>query len=96
VGELTRTGAKPNARSARFRCALALARHSEVLAKFEGVVEGRIIDPPRGDRGFGYDPIFIPNGFDETFAELPPETKNRVSHRAKALGKLKQYLRDLS
>jgi XTP/dITP diphosphohydrolase len=96
LGELTRTGGKPSARSARFRCALALAHHGEVLATFDSAVEGTIIDSPRGSKGFGYDPIFVPSGFKETFAKLPDETKNRISHRAKALGKLKQYLRDSS
>jgi XTP/dITP diphosphohydrolase len=90
LGELTRTGAKPSARSARFRCALALAHHGKVLATFDSAVEGTIIDSPRGSKGFGYDPIFVPSGFKETFAELPEETKNRISHRAKALEKLKR------
>src|SRR6185295_18480816 len=56
---------------------------------FDGACEGRIILAPRGHGGFGYDPVFLPDGFDETFAELGEETKNRLSHRAKALAKLK-------
>jgi len=56
---------------------------------FRGVCEGRIIDDPRGARGFGYDPLFVPNGFAETFAELGEEQKNRISHRSKALQQLK-------
>jgi XTP/dITP diphosphohydrolase len=76
--------------SARFRCFLALARQAELLAIFEGVVEGKIIESPRGSGGFGYDPIFVPNGFDQTFAELPEETKNQISHRARAVNQMKQ------
>jgi XTP/dITP diphosphohydrolase len=90
LGELTRTGAKPSARSARFRCALALAHHGKVLATFDSAVEGTVIESPRGSKGFGYDPVFVPSGFKETFAELPDETKNRISHRAKALEKFKR------
>lgn len=95
LGELARSGVQTGERSARFRCVLALARSGEILATFEGIVEGRIIDIPKGRHGFGYDPVFVPKGFAETFAELASETKNRISHRAKALGNLKRYLRDL-
>lgn len=70
--------------SARFRCVLALARSGKLLGTFEGVAEGTIIDTPRGSAGFGYDPIFAPTGFEQTFAELPQ--KNQISHRAKAIG----------
>ena len=59
---------------------------------FEGVCEGRLDISPRGTAGFGYDPLFIPAGYRQTFAELDPETKNRISHRAKALKKLKDRL----
>ena len=69
-----------------------LAGNGQVLATFEGVVEGRITDRPRGSHGFGYDPIFIPEGFEETFAELPEEVKNNISHRAKAIRKLQAEL----
>jgi XTP/dITP diphosphohydrolase len=85
LGELARRNAPPDQRSARFRCVIALARESEVLGKFEGVVKGSIADLPRGSHGFGYDPIFLPNGFDKTFGELPIELKNRISHRAQAI-----------
>jgi XTP/dITP diphosphohydrolase len=57
---------------------------------FEGTCEGRIEFAPRGERGFGYDPLFVPEGFEETFGELNEATKNELSHRAKALGKLKE------
>jgi XTP/dITP diphosphohydrolase len=72
-------------RRARFRCVLVLARDGQVLATFEGVVKGKIAEQPRGSHGFGYDPIFIPDGFEETFAELPAEVKNRISHRGQAI-----------
>jgi XTP/dITP diphosphohydrolase len=56
---------------------------------FDGACEGRIIFEPRGANGFGYDPLFVPNGFDETFADLGEDIKNKLSHRARALEKLK-------
>ena len=59
---------------------------------FDGVCEGKIIFELRGQNGFGYDPLFVPNGFEQTFAELGDEVKNRLSHRAKALAKLKRWL----
>ena len=90
--ELGRVGAPKDARCARFHCVLALARKGEVLGMFEGVVEGQIADRPRGSHGFGYDPIFIPNGFQQTFGELEPAEKNRLSHRARALEKLRAFL----
>ena len=79
-------------RGARFRCVLALARNGEVLGTFEGIVEGQIADRPRGSHGFGYDPIFVPNGFQQTFGQLRPEEKNQLSHRARALEKLRAFL----
>jgi XTP/dITP diphosphohydrolase len=88
--ELAKTG--DVRRSARFRCVIALARGNKILDTFAGAVEGRIIDTPRGNDGFGYDPIFVPDGFSETFGELPAETKNQISHRAKALAALRAAL----
>jgi XTP/dITP diphosphohydrolase len=85
LSELARRNVPLDQRSARFRCVIALAREGKVLGKFEGIVEGSIVDLPRGSRGFGYDPIFLPNGFDKTFAESPIELKNRISHRARAI-----------
>jgi XTP/dITP diphosphohydrolase len=90
--ELGRVGAPKDARRARFRCVLALAREGEVLGVFEGAVEGQIADQPRGSGGFGYDPIFVPNGFKRTFGELEPAEKNKLSHRARALEKLRGSL----
>jgi XTP/dITP diphosphohydrolase len=84
--------AKSDQRRARFRCVLAVARDGRVLATFEGVVDGKIAERPCGSNGFGYDPIFIPYGFEETFAELPKEVKNNISHRAKAIRKLQAEL----
>ena len=63
---------------------------------FEGACEGKIIDTPRGAHGFGYDPLFVPNGFSETFAELGDSTKNRISHRSAALAKLLSRLNRLN
>jgi len=90
--ELARAGAAKDARRARFRCVLALARNGEVLGVFEGIIEGQIADRPRGARGFGYDPIFVPKGFQQTFGELGPAEKNQLSHRARALEKLRAFL----
>ncbi|PYI75119.1 MAG: non-canonical purine NTP pyrophosphatase, RdgB/HAM1 family, partial [Verrucomicrobia bacterium] len=75
--ELTRVGATKNARRARFRCVLALACKGNVLGAFEGIIKGQIADRPRGSHGFGYDPIFIPDGFQQTFGELAPAEKNQ-------------------
>jgi len=85
LGELGRIGAQRDQRRARFRCVLALARNGQMLGTFEGIADGAIVDQPRGSRGFGYDPIFVPNGFGHTFAELPAELKNKISHRAQAI-----------
>jgi len=85
LGELARTGADETERSARFRCVIALARQGKLLGTFQGIVEGTIVEQARGLHGFGYDPIFAPRGFEETFAELPSEVKNTISHRAKAI-----------
>ena len=90
--ELTRVGATKNARRARFRCVLALACKGNVLGAFEGIIKGQIADRPRGSHGFGYDPIFIPDGFQQTFGELAPAEKNQLSHRARALEKLRTFL----
>jgi XTP/dITP diphosphohydrolase len=90
--QLAKVDAKSDQRCARFCCVLAVARDGRILATVEGVVEGKIAERPRGSHGFGYDPIFIPDGFEETFAELPEELKNNISHRAKAIRKLQAKL----
>src|SRR4029077_7295943 len=74
--ELARVRATDDLRRARFRCVVVLARNGDLLGTFEGTVEGRITDIARGDSGFGYDPIFVPDGFEQTFGELPMEVKN--------------------
>jgi XTP/dITP diphosphohydrolase len=71
-------------RTARFRCAIALAEPSGYTRVVEGVIEGLITDPPRGENGFGYDPIFLVPEFGKTTAELAPVEKNRISHRGRA------------
>jgi XTP/dITP diphosphohydrolase len=93
--ELARVRANEEGRRARFRCVVALTRNGSLLGNFEGIVEGKIANEARGDSGFGYDPIFIPDGFEQTFGELPPEVKNAVSHRAKAIRALADRLRRL-
>ena len=90
--QLAKVDAKSDRRRARFRCVLAIARDGQILVTLEGVVEGKITERPRGSHGFGYDPIFIPDGFEETFAELPEELKNNISHRGKAIRKLQAKL----
>lgn len=77
----------------RFCCVLALARDGNLIRTFEGAVEGQIIDTPRGENGFGYDPVFVPEGFSETFAELPLALKNSISHRAQAVAQLRGFLK---
>jgi len=74
--------------AAHFVCALALAWPDGHVEAVEGKVFGRLVFPPRGDRGFGYDPIFIPTGFDTTFAEMDPTAKHSMSHRADAFRQL--------
>jgi len=93
LSELARPNVPADERHARFRCVIALAREGKLVGTFEGVVEGTIVDLPRGSGGFGYDPIFVPSGFRQTFGELPAETKNKISHRAKALAALREALR---
>ena len=80
-----------NNRHARFRTVIALIQQGE-LHEFEGIVNGQIIRERRGGEGFGYDPIFQPDGYDQTFAELGTEVKNHISHRARATQKLADYL----
>jgi XTP/dITP diphosphohydrolase len=81
-------------RRARFRTVVALVDRDGTARTFEGVCEGTITTEPRGDGGFGYDPLFQPNGHDQTFAEMPPDAKNEISHRRRALDALRQFLAD--
>lgn len=71
-------------RHARFVCVIALAYRGDIVETFRGEVTGRIAFEPRGTDGFGYDPIFIPDGYDKTFGELGEEVKSKISHRARA------------
>lgn len=82
-------GVPAERRSGRFRCVIALARGGRVLGSFSGSVEGTLIETERGEGGFGYDPLFVPAGFNETFAQLGAAEKNRLSHRGRALAALK-------
>ncbi|MEZ5920649.1 MAG: RdgB/HAM1 family non-canonical purine NTP pyrophosphatase [Parvularculaceae bacterium] len=75
-------------RSARFVCCLCLAWPDGHEESFLGKVDGHLSYPPRGTMGFGFDPVFVPEGYDKTFAELDPETKHAISHRADAFAKL--------
>jgi XTP/dITP diphosphohydrolase len=79
-------------RRARFRCTMVLAEKGRELANFSGTVEGRIIEEARGAKGFGYDPLFIPEGHDATFAELGENVKNTLSHRSRALVQVIEFL----
>jgi XTP/dITP diphosphohydrolase len=81
-------GVRGKDRSARFRCVIVLARAGRKLAAFSGSVEGVIINQEKGSGGFGYDPLFVPEGHCETFAQLGSEVKNALSHRARALAGL--------
>lgn len=78
-------------RKAQFTCVIAVILDGQSHF-FEGVIHGTITETPYGEGGFGYDPIFIPDGYDKTFAELPADIKNKISHRAIALEKFKQFL----
>ena len=93
--ELRQRNIATEKRSARFRCVIALAQNGKLLGVFEGFVEGKIVDPPRGSHGFGYDPIFEPKGFDQTFAEMTAESKNQISHRGQAIAALRKALREI-
>ncbi len=81
-----------NNRKARFRTVISLIVHGKEY-RFEGIVEGRIAHQPSGVRGFGYDPVFIPDGYDKSFAELGDEVKNQISHRARAVRKLAEHIK---
>ena len=81
-------------RKARFRTDIALLIDNQ-LTLMDGVVEGEITLQPQGDNGFGYDPIFSPEGFDVTFAQMDSSIKNKISHRARATEKLIEYLNQI-
>jgi len=79
-------------RTARFRCVMVLAQDGEVLASFDGAVEGRMLSELHGEGGFGYDPLFVPDGYDQTFSQLSEGIKNQLSHRAVAMEKVVAWL----
>ena len=84
--ELTRVGAEtPQQRAGRYRCVLALAKGGEIIQTFDGACEGTIATSAKGTGGFGYDPLFIPQGYARTFGQLGAKTKANLSHRALAL-----------
>ena len=103
MARLLRELANNNNRKARFRTVIALIEKKDVcpcgctsikvVHKFEGIVNGEITTEKSGAEGFGYDPIFRPDGYDKTFAELGADIKNQISHRARATQKLAEYLR---
>jgi len=81
-------------RKARFRTVISLIIKGKII-HFEGIVDGFIIQNRRGNAGFGYDPVFLPDGHDQTFAEMDLDLKNNISHRAKATRKLIEYLQEI-
>ena len=105
MARLLRELGNNNNRKARFRAVIAFIEKKDVcpcgctsikkVSQFEGIVEGEIIREKRGGEGFGYDPIFQPEGYDKTFAELGSDIKNTISHRARATQKLAEYLKTL-
>jgi len=90
--ELHQVGQEPTGSAAYFVCVLSLAYHDGRIRTIRGEIHGTLTFPPRGEKGFGYDPIFIPSGYTQTFGEMDPATKNAISHRAKAFATLTDYL----
>ena len=86
-------GVAAEKRTAKFVCVVALAAPGTVPVIFRGELAGRIIASPRGQNGFGYDPLFVPDGSQRTLAELPAEEKNRISHRQRAFRQLAEFLK---
>lgn len=93
TAKLLRELEKKSDRKARFRTVIALIEKGEEKL-FEGIVEGQIATEKRGEGGFGYDPVFVPEDFGRTFAELGIDVKNTISHRARAVKKLAEYLKE--
>ncbi|HVE59150.1 MAG TPA: XTP/dITP diphosphatase [Pyrinomonadaceae bacterium] len=95
LDELTEKGGK--SRRARFVCAMAIADETgEIKFQAEGICDGKIALKPRGTNGFGYDPIFVPEGYEQTFGELSSAIKGKISHRAQAIGKIMRFLRSFT
>lgn len=94
LAELERVNAvTPEECKARFLCTMVLAQAGKVLAHFEGKVEGYMIRTLAGTQGFGYDPLFVPEGYEQSFAELGSEVKNSLSHRGRALAQVVNWLK---
>ena len=91
--ELEAKGEAAEGAAAYFICVLALSRPNQPTQHFEGRIHGILTFPPRGEKGFGYDPIFVPEGHAITFAEIDAEEKQRISHRARAFAALYEYLK---
>ncbi len=92
LDELARPENSGKPRTARFRCVITIARGGETVAQFEGTVEGRIAESERGTGGFGYDSLFLPDGHEASFGELPETIKNGMSHRGRALAGFRKWL----
>jgi XTP/dITP diphosphohydrolase len=93
--ELERVNAStPQQRAARYRCVLVLAKEGAVLGSFDGICEGTIILSPKGAGGFGYDPLFVPQGYARTFGQLTAKTKTNLSHRGQALRKFLAWCKE--
>jgi XTP/dITP diphosphohydrolase len=90
--ELIAKGVEPDGQSAYFICVLSLTTAEGVTNTFEGRVDGTLVFPPRGNKGFGYDPLFVPQGYSDTFGEMEPDAKHAISHRAQAFEKFTAYL----
>lgn len=92
LAEMARPEVASAPRTARFRCVLTIARDGGILGQFDGAVEGRIAPVESGTGGFGYDSLFIPEGYEASFGELSEQVKNGMSHRARALAKFREWL----
>lgn len=92
--ELEAKGINPQGAAAYFVCVLSLTSPDMDTTAFEGKVHGTLSFPPKGEKGFGYDPIFIPCGHEHTFAQMEPAAKHKMSHRARAFEKLLQYMNE--
>lgn len=94
MAKLLRELGENNNRKAQFRTVIALILHGEVH-EFEGKIEGSIAKEKKGTEGFGYDPLFVPDGYEESFAQLGMDIKNTISHRARAVEQLARYLKNI-
>lgn len=94
IAKLLREMEGKSSRRARFVCAIALAYRGMEVKTFRGEVNGSILLDPRGSFGFGYDPVFVPDGYDRSFGELGPEIKDKISHRANALEKIVAFIKN--